>query len=206
VTTERILETAIVHFGERGFDGASTRDIASASGTAMSSITYHFGGKQGLYLAVADHIATDMRALLGGAMESAQGAVGSDRAQAMEALLHLLDALGRVMLAPESAAWASFIIREQQCPTEAFERLYDGVMRDMAETVTSLVVAVRPGLGIMQARSAALFLYGQALVLRVARASVCRVLEREDIDPATADLLLRQLRANAIAILSETPA
>ncbi len=39
-----LLDTAIDQFGRLGFEGASTRDIARASGTAMSSITYHFGG------------------------------------------------------------------------------------------------------------------------------------------------------------------
>ncbi|MGE5722624.1 MAG: TetR family transcriptional regulator, partial [Sphingomonadales bacterium] len=53
----RLLEVAIEQFGRLGFEGASTRDIARASGAAMSSITYHFGGKEGLYLAAADHIA-----------------------------------------------------------------------------------------------------------------------------------------------------
>ena len=60
-----LLDTAIDQFGRYGFDGASTREIARASGTAMSSITYHFGGKQGLYLAAAEHIAAAIRALQG---------------------------------------------------------------------------------------------------------------------------------------------
>ena len=55
-----LLESAIDHFGRCGFEGASTRAIAGDCGTAMSSITYHFGGKEGLYLAVADHIAAQI--------------------------------------------------------------------------------------------------------------------------------------------------
>ena len=52
-----ILIFAVREFGSKGLDGASTRGIAEAAGTAMSSITYHFGGKEGLYLAAAEHIA-----------------------------------------------------------------------------------------------------------------------------------------------------
>ncbi len=59
----RLIEAAIEQFGQHGFDGASTRDIAAASGTAMSSITYHFGGKDGLYLACADYIAEQIGAV-----------------------------------------------------------------------------------------------------------------------------------------------
>ena len=56
--SEPLLDTAIEQFGRYGFEGASTRQIAKASGAAMSSITYHFGGKEGLYLAAADRIAS----------------------------------------------------------------------------------------------------------------------------------------------------
>src|SRR3954451_19636570 len=57
---DRLLDTAIDHFGRMGIEGASTRAIAAAAGTTMSSITYHYGGKQGLYLAAARHIADQM--------------------------------------------------------------------------------------------------------------------------------------------------
>src|SRR3954447_768260 len=57
---DRLLDTAIDQFGRRGIEGASTRAIAAAAGTTMSSITYHYGGKQGLYLAAARHIADQM--------------------------------------------------------------------------------------------------------------------------------------------------
>ena len=61
----RLLDIAISEFGTKGREGASTRGIAAAAGTAMSSITYHYGGKEGLYLAAADRIAERMTAGLG---------------------------------------------------------------------------------------------------------------------------------------------
>ena len=56
-TDQRLLEVAIDHFGRLGREGASTRAIAKDADTLMSSITYHFKGKDGLYLACAEHIA-----------------------------------------------------------------------------------------------------------------------------------------------------
>ena len=38
------------------------------------------------------------------------------------------DALVATFSAPESAAWARLILREQQNPSEAFDRLYGGVI------------------------------------------------------------------------------
>ena len=49
------------------------RAIATAAGTTMSSITYHYGGKQGLYLAAARHIADQM----GERMAARAGGVGT---------------------------------------------------------------------------------------------------------------------------------
>jgi AcrR family transcriptional regulator len=57
VTRQRLLEVAIRVFAARGFDGARTRDIAKAAKTNIVSIAYYFGNKQGLYHAVALHVA-----------------------------------------------------------------------------------------------------------------------------------------------------
>lgn len=202
---DRLLDTAVIHFGQRGFEGASTRDIAQASGTAMSSITYHFGGKEGLYLAVADHIAAQMAAQQAELLKAVREVANPSRAQATEMLLSVLESFARMMLAPESAAWSSFVVREQQFPTAAFERLYEGAMRDMCETVVALVRSARPDLDEGEARATTAALLGQAVILRVGRASVCRVLRVDVLEPDTEALLLARLRANTLAILSESP-
>src|SRR3546814_17899513 len=56
----RLLETAVREFGRKGLAGASTRGIATAAGTALSSITYHYGGKEGLYLAAHPYHVSQM--------------------------------------------------------------------------------------------------------------------------------------------------
>src|SRR3546814_20399109 len=58
---DRLLNTAIDQFGRDGLEGASTRRIASAAGTTMSAITYHYGGKEGLYLAAARHLVEQIK-------------------------------------------------------------------------------------------------------------------------------------------------
>lgn len=198
-----LLDTAIDQFGRLGFEGASTREIAAASNTAMSSITYHFGGKEGLYLAAADHIATSVAQVQGPALEAAR-AMGSTREGAIDALLLLLDSFAQMMLRPESEAWARFIMREQQHPTEAFERLYQGVMKRVIETMVVLVARARPDLDERAGRAMGILLFGQAMILRAGRASVCKMLGIDQIDEAAATLLRTRLRANARCILSET--
>jgi TetR/AcrR family transcriptional regulator, regulator of cefoperazone and chloramphenicol sensitivity len=201
----RLLDVAIDRFGRLGFEGASTRDIARASGTAMSSITYHFGGKEGLYLAAAEHIGNAISERQAKPLAAARAAAEGSREAAVEALLAVIDSMAQMMLGDESAPWARFIMREQQAPTQAFERLWSGAMRPIAETCVGLVARARPDLDDREARATALLLFGQAMILRAGRASACRVLGLEALDDEAATLLRARIRANALCILSETP-
>ena len=200
-----LLDTAIDQFGRLGFEGASTRDIARASGTAMSSITYHFGGKHGLYLAAAEHIAASIRALQGENVARAVAAGHESREAAMEALATILDGLAQMMLRPETESWSRFIIREQQFPTEAFDVLFAKAMQPILEAFIELIGRARPDLARREAVAMAILLFGQAIVLRAGRAAVCRALQVEQIDDETALLLRTRLRANLLCILSEKP-
>lgn len=49
-----LLEAALEEFAVRGFAGARVRDIAARAGVSKDLIAYHFGGKEGLYLAVQE--------------------------------------------------------------------------------------------------------------------------------------------------------
>ena len=55
-TRERIVEAAVEVFTEKGFEGASTREIARRAGTNQGLITYHFRSKDALWRAAADSI------------------------------------------------------------------------------------------------------------------------------------------------------
>ena len=106
---ERLLETAIREFGAKGLDGASTRGIAAAAGTAMSSITYHYGGKEGLYLATADYIASQMEDVPAGIRVGSEGF--PETPEAARATLHAI--LGRMvdkLLSQRSESWSLFIV------------------------------------------------------------------------------------------------
>ena len=56
-TRKRIVAVAIRVFGERGFEGASTREIAKAAGVNAPALQYYFDSKEGLYQACGEHIA-----------------------------------------------------------------------------------------------------------------------------------------------------
>lgn len=47
-TREQILDAAWDLFAERGFEDVSVRDVTTAAGVNLASVSYHFGGKEGL--------------------------------------------------------------------------------------------------------------------------------------------------------------
>jgi AcrR family transcriptional regulator len=51
-TRQSIIRAAIDLFAEKGFDGASVREIVAKAGVNQAAINYHFKGKDGLYLEV----------------------------------------------------------------------------------------------------------------------------------------------------------
>lgn len=53
-TRDRVLQVAQALFAERGYRGASLRDIAKRIGIKAPSLLHHFPSKQQLYLAVLD--------------------------------------------------------------------------------------------------------------------------------------------------------
>lgn len=197
-TRQKLLTAAIDVFGQYGFDGTTTRALASAAGVNLQAIPYYFGGKEGLYLAAAEHLATLISSHVGSRRQQVQARLAEihaegrpvTREEARELLTILLSTLAEVMVSEKSRPWARFLIREQMAPTEAFSKVYEGVMRPMVEAIRSLVgilleappTSERVGLR-------ALSVIGSVMVFRVANAAALRQLEWSEMGPRELDAI-----------------
>ena len=56
-----IVEAAIAEFAARGFKGASMDAIAARTHTTRALINYYFGSKEKLYIAVLEHVYSEIR-------------------------------------------------------------------------------------------------------------------------------------------------
>jgi AcrR family transcriptional regulator len=73
-TKGRILAAAEAVFAARGFEGASTREIAAGAGVNISSLHYHWASKETLYVAVVQDVFDRLVSLLRGTLAARRGA------------------------------------------------------------------------------------------------------------------------------------
>ncbi len=197
----RLLDIALREFGLKGLEGASTRGIAKAAGTAMSSITYHYGGKDGLYLAVADHIAARMAGEMGEVLDTGASPITADPVVARTRIHAALARFADKMASDRNSDWSLFLIREQMRPTEAFDRIYGGVMGQMLDMLADLICVTAGVADRRMARIVTITLIGQVVTLRAQRATCLRLLERDEIGGGDLALIKTRIAANIDAIL-----
>jgi TetR/AcrR family transcriptional regulator, regulator of cefoperazone and chloramphenicol sensitivity len=205
-TESRLIDVAIDLFGRDGMEAVGTRAVADAAGAQMSAITYHFGGKEGLYLACARHIAAEMRKRTSPLLELALAACGESGgpAEARSAILAILGGFVAVMMDDDIAPTARFIVREQMNPTPAFAILFDEAMQPVLERMHQLLQRIAANrLTHDQVRIRTLALYGQVLAFRFARATLMQATGWQSVGAAEISGVREVVVAHANAILAD---
>jgi AcrR family transcriptional regulator len=143
---QKLIDAAIVVFSEKGVEGASTRDIAKVAGVNHAAISYYFSGKEALYAACLDAIIEIGRVEMGDmAIRLREGVSGKtpDEAQCLQLLDLFIETMTRFFLScRERIVTSRIVLRELVDPTPAFDRLYDGMMRDLHESLTRIVACL----------------------------------------------------------------
>lgn len=205
-TDSRLIEVAIDLFGRNGMNAVGTRAIADAAGAQMSAITYHFGGKEGLYIACAQRIAAEMRERTAPLLALALAACGESggAAEARAAILAVLGGFVAIMMNDDIAATARFIVREQMNPTPAFAILFDNAMQPVIERMHALLQRIAANrLTDDQVRIRTLALVGQVLAFRFARAALMRATGWTSVGAAEISGVRAVVLAHANAILAD---
>ena len=95
------------------------------------------------------------------------------------------------------------MLREQQDPSEAFDRLYDGVMGRLLSLLTRLIARIRgTNPQAVETRLLSQTIIGQALVFRSARATVLRHLNWKEIGADEIASIRKVIRRNVAAMLT----
>lgn len=131
-TRQKLIATGLHLFGLKGFEATKTRELAESAGVNQAAIPYHFGGKEGLYLAVAEHVVNlgvDNTRKGTALVLERMNAGEVDREEAGSLLLRFLFSfMDQVVLAEDLSDRSRFILREYTTPGAGFEILYDGLL------------------------------------------------------------------------------
>jgi len=198
-----LIHAALDLFGAKGFEAASTRSVAAAAGANLASIAYHFGGKEGLRLACADHVIQMIRGTLGPALAQAAGTPPT-AAAARAALERAVAAIiAFIVVRPEAQSIARFVVREMFEPTEVFERIYAEAFAPLHERFCVVWAAATGGRADAPAtKLATLAMLGQILYFRIGRRVALRRLGWTDIGPAEGEAIRATLIAHLDAALA----
>ncbi len=123
-TKTRLLESAGRIYAAKGFQRATGKEICQDAGANMAAINYHFGSKEGLYVAV---LVEAHRRLMD---RDTLAASLTPELAPRERIAGFLDILVQRLFAESAESWPmQVVVREMSDPTTALDTLVDREIR-----------------------------------------------------------------------------
>jgi AcrR family transcriptional regulator len=133
-TREQLLEVAGQVFSEKGFTGATGKEICTRSGANAAAVVYHFGGMDNLYRAVLQ----EARKRLAPSEALAVAVAAQTDPQAK--LAAFIGLLVQVLSEPVASTWSARLLsRELISPTAIFDAMRNKEMLARAAILKSIV-------------------------------------------------------------------
>lgn len=206
-TRARIIRTALALFGEHGFDGVSTRDIAAEAGVPAPSLQYYFENKEGLYAAcIADIQTAAMNATKPGleALDELLRAKAGAGA-VIDAYCAILDAFADFLFGSADAATRALFITRRIMPTKsklmppdasksAGSRLHECCARAIVHLSKGTVTED-------DSRLMAVSINGQLLTFHFARSHLKFLLTYDEITPERLQTIKQMVRRQTTLLL-----
>jgi AcrR family transcriptional regulator len=206
-TRRRIIGAAIELFGEHGFEGASTRDIAARAGVNAPALQYYFENKEGVYRACVEALAADAWASFGPVLAHADEVLrgDGDTETLIDAFLRIQETIADHMLVKAAMpGWRLFFAREQAGyePESATQILTCRIRQPLNDASAALVARIT-------GRAAddpvtlirMLSLHGQFMIFHVAHRATLTLLGWATIDAEKAEQLKATIRGQTRTLL-----
>jgi len=204
-TRAALVRAALDLFGEKGFEATSTREIAAAAEANLGSIAYHFGGKEGLRMACADHVVATVRDIFAAALGDLTDAGCLSPRAARDRLAQIVEAMVDALVAREAARpIARFVLREMFEPSAAFERVYAGAFAPMHDRACAIWARAAGADPESEATRLAVFaMIAQIVYFRLARPAILRRMGWRSVGAAESAAIKRLVVGNLDAALGE---
>lgn len=136
-----LISTAARLFAINGYNGVSMRTLSAEAGVNLATVSYHFGGKAGLYEAIMRNIIEARAEFFPTAVETARRmAEAGDSPHAKgEVVTWYVTTLLHGILGNKEHIWAAFLLsREMARPTEVFPMLEEHFFTPSFESLSTL--------------------------------------------------------------------
>jgi len=209
-TRLRIIEAAIESFGEHGFEGASTRDIAARAGVNAPALQYYFENKEGVYRACAEYLADSSWVTLEPVVTHAADVLSkdSDIPVLIDAFIRIQEAIADRMFvkACGTSNQRLFFTREQaghepSIASEIMMRRVRQPLNDVGSRLIARITGTKPDDELTLIRM--LSLHGQLLMFHVAPRTTLALLGWKEIDTEKGDFLKATVRTQTQILLEQ---
>ena len=146
-TRARIIAAAVELFGEYGWGGTSTRDIAARAGVNAPVLQYYFDSKEGLYLACMQQVIAGFWKFMGAVAEQAESVLAREASDAdlIESFCQIQTQWAEVACSDQSRSWRRLLERQHADigPAFALDVYYEGITRRMFAVIVAIVARLR---------------------------------------------------------------
>lgn len=201
-TRQALIGAGLKLFGENGFAGTSTRQLAAAANANIGSIAYHFGSKEGLRAACAGFIVETIKDMANQALDATDPSVADPEAASRQLSAALERMVAFVVVRPEAGAIVQFILRELSQPTAALDIIYEGVFEPTHRRLCQIwAAATGEDADSERTRIAVFTMIGQIVYFRIGRIAVMRRMGWSEIGTREAAAIVAVARDNLAAML-----
>ncbi len=207
---ERLLAAGAWLFAERNYADVSTRALTRAAAVNLSAITYHFGGKEGLYRAVIASMLREtepLRSVLIDDIHAGIARAAGDRAElGRVAMVFVRRVLAAQVLTEVLGGRMQIMLREMNRPSFAFAEVMAGHIDPIHDSVCALVAAARGGAPDDEAvRILAHAVIGQCVVFGLGRRVIQRRLGWDAVTPDRFERIVETVGGSVLASLGLPP-
>jgi AcrR family transcriptional regulator len=179
-TKDEVLRIATALFAERGYHGATMRQVAERGGFNLASGHYHYGSKRDLYLEVLRAQFARVRAEL-----TRRGAEVADvelerlpRAGLERLLYTRIKIMLDVIVGPPPSPHGALMQREMLDPSEALPVIVDEFMAPQLRALSDVLAHLAPALADDEIERCAYSIIGQILFYRVTMPALLHLSQR----------------------------
>jgi AcrR family transcriptional regulator len=194
-TRQRLLDAAERIFAEKGYEGATVREIVTLANANIAAINYHFGDKERLYI---EAVKASFRCQIE-RFPMPDWPPGTPPADQLRDFIHTLV---RRVVGHRDPSWErQLMMRELAHPSSACAAVVREQIRPQAEKLGRILAELLPDLPPVKRNLTAFSIVGQCIFHKVAQPIVAHLVSAEEYSRYDAALLADHITAFTFAAL-----